>query len=42
MSVIDLIIKEEYIPKINELLHQCNDLALVDLVYKLLKKACQE
>ena len=30
--------KEEYISKITELLPNCNDLSLLDLIYQLLKK----
>lgn len=30
--------KEEYIKQIVELLHKCNDIPLLDLVYKLLKE----
>lgn len=31
--------KEEYILKIDELLHECNDIPLLDLIYKLLFKS---
>ena len=31
--------KEEYVVKINELLEKCNDLSLLDLIYKLLNKS---
>lgn len=31
--------KEEYIKLINELLKKCNDLALLDLILKLLQKS---
>ena len=31
--------KEEYVVKINELLEKCNDLPLLDLIYKLLNKS---
>lgn len=30
--------KEEYIQAITELLKECNDLSLLDLIYQLLKK----
>lgn len=33
--------REEYIPKINELLKDCNDLSLLDLIYQLLNKSVQ-
>lgn len=31
--------KEEYIEKINILLKKCNDIPLLDLIYKLLNKS---
>lgn len=31
--------KEEYICKIVELLNECNDLTLLDLIYRLLSKS---
>lgn len=31
--------KEEYIEKITNLLKKCNDLSLLDLIYKLLNKS---
>jgi hypothetical protein len=31
--------KEEIIQKITELLHQCNDVPLLDLILKLLRKS---
>lgn len=31
--------KEEYITLINELMKECNDLALLDLILKLLQKS---
>jgi len=31
--------KEQYIEKIVELLEKCNDISLLDLVYKLLNKS---
>lgn len=34
--------KEEYITKIVELLHQCEDLATLDLIAKLLAKRNQQ
>lgn len=30
--------KEEYLTKITELIKQCSDLSLLDLVYKILQK----
>ena len=32
-------IKSHYIESINELLKQCNDISLLDLIHKLLKKS---
>ena len=34
--------KEEYIARIIEQLHKCDDLSLLDLVYQLLDKSIQE
>lgn len=31
--------KEEYIPKIIELMNQCNDVSLLDLIMQLLQKS---
>lgn len=31
--------KEEYIQKIVELLQQCNDMSLIDLIFQLLQKS---
>lgn len=31
--------KEEYVAKIKELLHNCEDVVLLDLIYKLLLKS---
>lgn len=31
--------KEEYLAKISELLNQCNDISLLDLILKLLQKS---
>lgn len=41
MSAIDKIIrnKEQYIQSIDEMLKECNDIALIDLIYKLLCKS---
>lgn len=33
--------KEEYIPKINALVNKCNDLSLLDMIYRLLQKSQQ-
>ena len=32
--------KEDYIEKIVELLHKCNDISLLDFIYRLLIKSC--
>ena len=34
--------KEEYIIRINELMNNCNDVALLDLIFQLLDKSVQE
>lgn len=34
--------KEEYVKQINEKLHKCSDLALLDLILQLLDKSIQE
>ena len=34
--------KEDYIVQINELMHKCDDVALLDLVFQLLDKSIQE
>lgn len=34
--------KEEYILQITELLHNCNDLSLLDLIFQLLDKSVQQ
>lgn len=41
MSAIDQIIrnKEQYIQAIDEMLKECNDIPLLDLIYKLLSKS---
>ena len=31
--------KEDYIAKITELLHNCNDISLLDFIYRLLVKS---
>ena len=33
--------KEEYTQKINEMLTKCSDIAMLDLIYRLLKKSQQ-
>ncbi len=35
-------LKKEYINKINELTEKCNDLSLLDLVYKIMIKSKSE
>lgn len=32
--------KEDYIIKITDLLHKCNDISLLDFIYRLLIKDC--
>ena len=41
MSALDKIIrnKEQYIQAIEELMQECNDISLLDLIYKLLSKS---
>lgn len=34
--------KDEYIKRITELLEQCNDISLLDLILKLLQKTLQK
>lgn len=31
--------RDEYVSKITELLYKCNDLSLLDLIYKILQKS---
>lgn len=33
------LLKDFYIEKINELMQECNDISLLDLIYKLLEKS---